>query len=217
MKPSKTRFKGSRAFLAAACVATLHAGTPAVVGADTNIPVAAFASVDVRNGAHVTLLHGDKQRVRLVRGNPSDSQIRVDKDGRLVIDRCAAGCPRGYKLEVEIVTSEIDALSVTDGGWLRCAGSFPRQASLAAAVESGGTLDVRSMKVNDVSAAIQQGGRILTEPRASLTAAIAQGGAVIYWGSPEVQRSIVHGGVVSRGRAADRARPLEDIGGAVGE
>lgn len=214
MNSSKNRLEWSRTFLAAACVATLHLGTPAVVGADKNIPVGAFASVEVRNGAHVTLLHGEKRRVTLVQGNLSDSQIRVDKDGRLVIDRCTAGCPRGYKLEVEIVTPEIDALSVTDGGWLRCAGTFPEQASLAAAVESGGTLDLRSMKVNDVSAAIQQGGRILTEPRASLTAAIAQGGAVIYWGRPEIQRSIVHGGVVSRGRAADRERPLEEIGGA---
>jgi hypothetical protein len=191
------------------------AAAPAMVSAVTNVDVGAFRSVAARNGAHVTLRHGDRQRVTLVRGNLDDSDVRVDEDGRLVIDRCSGDCPRGYRLEVEITTPEIGALSVNDGGWLRSAGSFPRQASLAAAVESGGTLDVRSMQVNEVSAAIQHGGRILTEPRNNLTVAIAQGGAVIYWGSPDVQRSIVHGGVVTRGRAADRERPLEEIRGAV--
>ena len=132
-----------------------------------------------------------------------------------MIDRCPDGCPSGYRLEVEIVTPEIGALSVRDGGWLRSAGTFPKQASLAVAVESGGILDMRSMNVDAVTAAVQHGGRILTEPRETLTAAIAQGGAVIYWGNPDVRRSIQHGGVVSRGKAADRGRPFEEIGAAV--
>jgi hypothetical protein len=217
MKALEASFDWGRLWVAAACVASLHGASPTPVHADTDVPVGAFRSVAARNGAHVTLRHGETPRVTLIRGSLDDSQIRVDDEGRLVIDRCAAGCPRAYKLEVEVVTPRIGALSVADGGWLRCAGSFPRQASLAAAVESGGTLDVRSMKVDDVSAAIQHGGRILTEPRASLTAAIAEGGAVVYWGRPEVQRSIVHGGVVVRGRAADRERPLQEIGTAAGQ
>jgi hypothetical protein len=185
--------------------ATLNAA--AVQAAALAVP--AFQSVESRNGAHVILRHGGKQRVAVLRGNTSESSIRVDEEGRLVIDRCPDGCARGYRLEVEIVTPEIGALSVKDGGWLRSTGKFPRQASLAAAVESGGILDARSMDVNDVSAAIQHGGRILTDPRESLTAAIAQGGLVLYWGNPGVRSSIQNGGVVSRGKAADRV-PVED-------
>jgi hypothetical protein len=188
---------------------------PAAVRADEDLSVPAFTTVDVRNGAHVVLRHGEKRRVTVTRGNTTESAIRVEEGGRLLIDRCPDGCPRGYRLEVEIVTPGIGALSVKDGGWLRCSGSFPRQADLAVAVESGGVLDVRSMNVDAVAAAIQQGGRILTEPREILTAAIAQGGAITYWGNPDIRRSIQHGGVVSRGKAADRGRPLEEIGGAV--
>ncbi len=184
---------------------------PAAVRADTDVPVPAFSSVDVRNGAHVILRHGDKRRVTVTRGNTTQSTIHVEEHGKLVIDRCSDGCPGEYRLEVEIVSPRIDALSVKDGGWLRCDGSFPRQADLAAAVESGGTLDVRAMNIDDVSAAVQQGGRILTEPRASLTAAIAQGGVITYWGDPDVTESIVHGGVVARGKAVDHKRPFQEI------
>ena len=216
MKPSNALRDSSRiAALAILCVATLMTASADAVRADTDVSVPAFKSVDVRNGGHVILRHGAKQRVRVIQGNTTEAAIRVEEDGRLVIDRCPDGCPRGYKLEVEIVTPAIGALSVTDGGWLRCSGTFPKQASLAAAVESGGTLDMRSMNVAEVAAAVLHGGRILTEPRETLTAAIAQGGAVLYWGSPDVRHSIQHGGVVSRGKAADRDRPFEEIGGAV--
>ena len=195
--------------------AALKVGAPAVVHADTDVPVPAFQSIDARNGAHVVLRHGPKRRVTVIRGNTTVSEIRVEPHGRLLIDRCEDGCPGTYRLEVEIVAPEIDALSVTDGGWLRCSGVFPRQEGLAAAVSSGGTLDVRSMRVDGVSAAIQNGGRIFTEPRENLTAAIDQGGAIVYWGSPDVQESIQNGGVVSRGKAADRKRSLEELGAAV--
>lgn len=216
MKPSNTLPDSSRiAALAILCVAILMMASPAAVHAETDVTVPAFKSVDLRNGGHVILRHGSKQRVRVVQGNTKESAIRVEEDGRLVIDRCPDGCPRGYTLEVEIVTPEIGALSVTDGGWLRSSGTFPKQASLAVAVESGGTLDMRSMNVGAVAAAVLQGGRIFTEPRETLTAAISQGGAVLYWGNPDVRRSIQHGGVVSRGKAADRDRPFEKIGGAV--
>lgn len=218
MTPSNSVRDANRSTaLAILWVATLHLGTPAAVGAETDLRVSAFHSVDVRNGAHVTLRHGDSRRVTVTRGNTTESAIRVEKDGRLLIDRCPEGCSRGYRLEVEVVTPEIDALSVTDGGWLRCSGRFPRQADLAVAVASGGTVDARSMSADDVSAAVQQGGRILTTPRESLSAAIAQGGAVIYWGNPDIQRSIQQGGVVSRGRSSDRDRPLEELGPALAD
>jgi hypothetical protein len=199
--------------LATICVAILNVASPAALRADTYVAVSAFKALDVRNGAHVTLRHGDKRRVTVIQGSTTVSAIRVEEEKKLVIDRCPDGCPRGYRLEVEVVAPEIDAVAVTDGGWLRCHGSFPRQADLAAAVSSGGTVDVRAMSVDDVSAAVQQGGRILTEPRASLTAAIAQGGIVLYWGNPDLQRSITQGGVVARGRPADRSKPFDQVEG----
>lgn len=216
MKPSKALGHSCRiAALAILGVATLRLATPAPVRADTDVSVPAFQSVEVRNGAHVTLRYGEKQRVTVTRGNTTESMIRVGQGRRLLIDRCPDGCSSDYRLEVEIVTPEIGALSVTDGGWVRCSGSFPKQASLAVAVESGGILDVRSMNADAVAAAIQHGGRIFTQPRETLTAAIAQGGAIIYWGNPDIRRSIQQGGVVSRGKAADRDRPLEEMGAAV--
>jgi hypothetical protein len=212
MNPAKALLHACRiaalAILSATVVGSTHSAT-AAPGTDLSVP--AFQSIDVRNGAHVVLRHGEEQRVTVIQGNTTESDVRVDDQGRLIVDRCPDGCPRGYRLVVEIVTPEITALAVTDGGWLRCAGRFPRQESLAAAVASGGTLDARVMKVDGVAAAVLHGGRILTEPRETLTAAIAQGGVIVYWGAPEVQQSIDHGGVVSRGRSVDRNRPFEKI------
>lgn len=218
MKPSKALRDSSRtAVLAILVVAGLTMAGPAAVNADADISVPKFKSVELRNGAHVILRHGEKRRVSVTMGNMVESEIKVEDHGKLVIDRCPDECSSRYKLEVEIVAPEIDALSVKDGGWLRCAGSFPKQASLALAVESGGIIDARSVKADAVAAAVQQGGRILTEPRETLTAAIAHGGAITYWGNPDIQRSIQDGGVVTRGKAADRGRPLDKIGAAVEE
>jgi hypothetical protein len=212
MKSSNTSRHSSRfAVVATFCMAALNVASAAALRADTNVPVSAFKALEVQNGAHVVLRHGEKLRVTVIQGSTTESAIRVDEGKKLLIDRCPDGCPRGYRLEVEVVAPEIDAVAVTDGGWLRCQGSFPEQADLAAAVSSGGTLDVRSMSVDDVSAAVQHGGRILTQPRGSLAAAISQGGAILYWGKPDVHQSIVQGGVVSRGRPADRGKPFEQI------
>jgi hypothetical protein len=212
MNTSKA-LRGACRAAALACLSAIVAGSThsATAATGTDLSVPEFQSVDVRNGAHVVLRHGDEQRVTVIQGNTTESEVRVDEQGRLIVDRCPDGCARSYRLVVEIVTPEITALAVTDGGWLRCAGSFPRQESLAAAVSSGGTLDARAMKVDGVAAAVLHGGRILTEPRETLTAAIAQGGVIVFWGRPEVQQSIDHGGVVSRGRSADRDRPFEKI------
>jgi len=216
MKQSRTLRDSSRiAVLAILVIATLKMAYPPAASADEDISVPAFKSVELRNGAHVILRHGAKRRVAVIQGNVVESTIRVEEGGKLLIDRCPDGCSRDYRLEVEIVAPEIDALSVTDGGWLRCAGAFPKQPGLALAVESGGIIDARSVRADVVAAAVQQGGRIFTEPRETLTAAIAQGGAITYWGNPDVQRSIQDGGVVTRGKAADRSRPFDKIGAPV--
>jgi hypothetical protein len=199
--------------IAVLCAATLNAAG-ALAAQDVAVP--AFRSVAARNGAHVVLRHGEQRRVTIIRGNTTTSVIRVEEKDRLVIDRCPDGCSRDYRLEVEIVAPEITGLSVSDGGRFRCVGTFPSQADVAAAVSNGGVLDLRAMNANDVSAAIHQGGRILTTPRQALSAAIAQGGVITYWGNPDVSQSIEHGGAVSRGKPADRDRPL-DASGAVGD
>ena len=168
-----------------------------------------FRSIELRGGGLVTVRHGPERRVTMVRAN-SDRPIRAEGD-RLVIDRCRGECPRGHRIEVEIVTPEISALAVTDGGRILLEGDFPRQAELAAAVAHGGMIDMRALEAADVDAAIQQGGRIFARPGRSLSASVSNGGNVTYWGSPSVTSSIDQGGVVERGDAADRDRPLAEI------
>jgi hypothetical protein len=102
-----------------------------------------------------------------------------------------------------------------DGGTIRSIGGFPRQAEVAVAVEDGGTIDLRSMTIDAVSARVRDGGRIFTKPQKTLVANIARGGAVTYWGSPRVRSSVEQGGVIARGAAADADRPIEELGPAI--
>ena len=113
---------------------------------------------------------------------------------------------------MEIVTPEIDGLVVTDGGTIRTSGDFPRQPDLAVAVEDGGTVDLRSMVVERVTAAVHDGGRIMTRVQDALTVQVAHGGAVTYWGSPRVTSAVDGGGVVARGKAGDLGKPLDEFG-----
>ena len=94
-----------------------------------------FRSIELRGGGIVTVRHGATRRVR-VSGENSGRPIRSDGD-ELVIERCSRHCPRGHRIEVEIVTPEIARLAVTDGGLIRLVGDFPPQAAVAASVSSG--------------------------------------------------------------------------------
>ena len=169
-----------------------------------------FHEVELRNGGEVVVRHGAGQRVSLVEGDRRTTRIAT-VNGRLVIDRCAVRCPRGYRMRVEVVTPSLTALSVADGGSLEAAPGFPRQAAVAASVSSGGVLDIRALAAEDVTASVAHGGLIFTRPARRLSAAVAQGGAITYWGDPDVTRSVRHGGVVARGAAADEGRPLADL------
>jgi hypothetical protein len=133
----------------------------------------------------------------------------------LVIDKCSVKCPRGYRLEVEVLVSNVSRIAFANGGWIQSLGGFARQAELAARVSHGGTVDVRSMTVDRVTATVEQGGRILTAPRGSLFATVTQGGAITYWGNPRVQESVQHGGVVSKGSADDLTVPLAQLSASV--
>lgn len=106
----------------------------------------------------------------------------------------------------------VSRLSLANGGWIRSHGSFARQADLSAAVAHGGTIDVRSMPADRVTASVEQGGRILTVPRGSLFARVTQGGVITYWGNAQVKSSVQHGGVVNEGSAKEINVPLAELG-----
>lgn len=187
---------------------------PGMASAQESLQLAPFSSIEAGNGAHVRIRSGRAQRVSLTTGNLSYSQVTVT-DGVLVIDRCRDDCRRGYELEVEITTPEISRISLASGGRIQTLGAFAPRPDLFVRVAHGGTIDVRSMAIERVTATVEQGGRILTVPRASLFATVFQGGVVTYWGNAKVKSSIEHGGVVERGLAEELIVPLSDIGPAV--
>ena len=168
---------------------------------------APFRSVELRNGGEVVIRHAPTRSVSLA---SEQSRARV-VDGRLVVEICARHCAHGERKPVTILTPALDAVAVSNGGTLRVEGPFPSQASLAASVEQGGTVDVRALRASSVAASISQGGRIFTRPLASLTASVRNGGRVAYWGDPSVRRAIAGGGVVERGRPEDEGKALAEF------
>jgi hypothetical protein len=185
-------------------VATIFLLAPAPL--QTGLQVAPFSSIELPKGGHVILQPSSSQRVTMVRGSLDYTRLRVTDRGALVIDKCFRKCPRGYRLELEILTPSLSRVSLANGGSIQSRGSFPRRSSLAVDVSHGGTIDVRSMVAQSVTASVNQGGRILTAPRASLVASVTHGGAILYWGDAQVTQSIDHGGVVARGSAEDLQR-----------
>jgi hypothetical protein len=178
----------------------------------TGVQVAPFSSIELPHGGHVVLRPSPTQRVTLVRGSLDYTRLSVTDRGALVIDKCFRKCPRGYRIEVEILTPTFSGVSLANGGSIQARGGFPRRSDLAVAVGHGGTIDVRSILAQRVTASVEHGGRILTVPQASLLATVTQGGAIIYWGDPQVRSSIQHGGVVQEGSAEEIDLPLSEIG-----
>jgi hypothetical protein len=129
-----------------------------------------------------------------------------------MIDKCSTKCPRGYELEIEIVVPDIAGISIADGGTIEGRGSFPRRAEMRVAIRDGGAIDIRSMKVDSVTASVDQGGLIFTRPHTTLIASIHQGGNITYWGEAQVTSSVQHGGVVTKGTASEADKPLSDFG-----
>lgn len=187
---------------------------PSVQTAAQSAPMslAPFRSVETRNGAHAILRYGPTQRVTFLKGSPDHTQVTIASGDGLVIDKCKSKCPRGYELEIEIVTPELARLTVAHGGWIQSRGSFPRQAEIGVTVDNGGTIDIRSMSVGSITASVLSGGRILVKPLAAMTASVVDGGNVTYWGDARVTQSIQHGGVVERGTPSDADRPLSELG-----
>lgn len=180
------------------------------VGAE---PAAAFQSIELRGGGTVTVRYGPTRQVVVRDANP-DRPIRAD-GATLLIDRCSGECRRGHRIAVEVVTPELGRVAVSDGGRIELVGDFPRQAAIAASVSSGGTIDIRPIEAARVTAAVEQGGRILARAGRQLTASVSDGGNVTYWGDASVTSSIRRGGVVERGDAADLRRPLAGLDAAL--
>jgi hypothetical protein len=149
--------------------------------------------------------------VTILTGDPRCSSIRVADGQRLVIDHRKGECPRGDRLQIEVVTSELSAVFVSNGGTVQSRGAFPAQAAIEAGVEQGGTIDIRSIGADSVTASVDAGGRIFTHPGEKLAATVVSGGVITYWGDVRVQRSVRDGGVVAKGTPADARRPLTEL------
>ena len=186
------------------------AALPAAALAQAPAAAPSFRSIELRGGGTVTVRHGPVGRVA-VRSGGASRAIRYEGE-TLVIDRCRRPCPAGHRIEVEVTAPRLAGLAVTDGGTIQLVDSFPPQAEVAAAVSSGGTIDIRRLGAGHVTAAVSQGGRILASAGRELTAAVLDGGLVTYWGNPKVTSSVRRGGAVVRGAAADLRRPVAQLG-----
>jgi len=193
-------------------LSALALAMPKPVIAQTVVPLAPFRSVELRNGGKAILRHGPVQRVTLLKGTLDYSQVTIVSGDRLVIDKCSNKCPRGYELEIEIITPDIYGISVAHGGTIASRGNFPRLAEIRIDVSNGGTIDIRSITVDSVNASVDQGGRIFTKPQVSMSASVRQGGIITYWGDAQVTSSVEHGGVVTKGTAEEADQPISDIG-----
>ncbi|HEX5703487.1 MAG TPA: hypothetical protein VFX97_09845 [Pyrinomonadaceae bacterium] len=174
------------------------------------LSLAPFTSIELDGGVKAMLQYGSPQRVTLLKGNGDTSLIAVTQE-RLLIEKCRDKCPRGYELQVEIVTPRINAISATNGGLIESRGNFPLQPAMSLAVRHGGTVDARAILANNITSAVNQGGRILAKPQITMVASVSNGGVITYWGDARVTSSTEHGGIVSKGAAGDLDKPLSDV------
>ena len=183
----------------------------APVAAQTVVPVAPFRSVEMHDSGHVILRHGATQRVTLLKGSADCPHFTLADGERLVIDKYKGQCPRGYKLEIEIITPSVAEIVVADGGVIESRGSFPRQAEIKTAVRNGGTIDIRAIVTDRVTASVEEGGQVLTKPQITLSASIASGGRITYWGDAHVESSVRNGGAINKGTATEADKPLSEL------
>ena len=201
--------------LARVCAVLVLSGIPSGQAAAQSEPmsvaIAPFRSVELRNGGHAILRHGPTQRVTFLKGSPDDTRVTVARGGELVIEKGKSTSARRYELEIEILTPELDHVTVAHGGTIQSRGSFPRQAEIVVTVDNGGTIDVRSMSPGSVNASVLSGGRILVKPLTAMAARVVAGGNITYWGDARVTESIEHGGVITRGDPTEADQPLSEV------
>ncbi|HEY4116176.1 MAG TPA: DUF2807 domain-containing protein [Rhizomicrobium sp.] len=177
----------------------LIVAAPTAALADQVIHVPPFRTVEVHGGGHATLRHGDRQRVVLIKGDPSIADIRVTGDGTLVLSPCKDWCWGNQKFEVEVTTPAIAGVSVHGGGEMDVDGRFPRQPSLKVSVHGGGDADLRNLPADNVAAEVHGGGDAEVRAERTLTAEVHGGGDLHFWGHPRVSSSTSGGGDIESG------------------
>jgi hypothetical protein len=165
-----------------------------------NVPVPAFRSIELRGGGEIVLRPGRVQRVTILSGSTQFTRMRVRQNGKLQIDACNERCPRRYSLKIEIQSPRAPDVGIMGGGAIRAASGFVAQSQISAAVNGGGSVDLKAVEASSVTAAINGGGRIDVRPRRTLSAAVNGGGEVRYWGNPQVSMAVHGGGLVRPGR-----------------
>ncbi|HEY1961270.1 MAG TPA: DUF2807 domain-containing protein, partial [Rhizomicrobium sp.] len=99
---------------------------------------------------------------------------------------------------MEIVTPRIAGVAVSGGGKIESERGFGRQDDIAAAVEGGGHIDIRSIDADHADAAVNGGGHIELRAERRLEAAVDGGGHIDYWGDPSVTSAVDGGGTVNK-------------------
>ena len=175
----------------------LAATAPAM--AAEQIPLPHFRSVQLEAGGDVHIVPGAVQRVTLVQGSREFTSFSMRRDGQLVIrTSCNGRCPHNYPLRIEIESPDVPDVAINAGGRIVAARGFGLQRQLSAAVSAGGTIDLRAVEADEVSAAINAGGDIFVHPRQTLAAAVNAGGDIHYTGDPRVEMAVHDGGAVRR-------------------
>lgn len=163
------------------------------------ISVPPFKAIALHGGGHVTIHHGNTQRVTMIEGDRNVAKFKVDSDGTLNLSPCEGVCWGSHRLSVEIVTPAIAGVSIHGGGKIEADGAFPEQPSLNVAIHGGGKIDLRAIAANQVNAAVHGGGKIAVDAENQINAAVHGGGNITYWGHPQVSTSIHGGGTVNSG------------------
>jgi hypothetical protein len=184
----------SMRFAACSLLAALAMSAPAMAA---SVPTGAFDQVRLLGGGHVSVRHGAKQSVNMIKGSLEHTEFRIKEGHMLEISACNRSCPMTYDLEVEIVTPELKAAAINGGGEIVADGSFPAQDALDVAINGGGDIDMRSISAANVDAAVKGGGDIEITATRELNAAVSGGGDIVYHGNPQVNEAIRGGGSVN--------------------
>lgn len=163
------------------------------------IPMAAFNSVRLEAGGDVYIVPGPVQRVTLVEGSREFTSFDVRRGDQLTIrTSCSERCPHNYPLRIQIESPFVPDVAVSAGGRITAERGFAPQRQISAAVSAGGTVDLRALEADDLSAAVNAGGDIYVRPRSRLSAAVSAGGNVHYSGNPSISMAVQNGGDVRR-------------------
>jgi len=185
-------------FLAAAATFAAASAFAASAWAGTAVPVGHFNGIELRGGGHVALRYGASQSVTLVSGSTDFTTFHIEEGNKLVIDACNDRCPNEYHLEIDIVSPEIRGVAIAGGGSIEAQGTFPSQHEVDAAVQGGGSIDIRALSSAAANAAVDGGGRIRLAPQRTLTAAVNGGGQITYSGDPAVTQAVSGGGSIRK-------------------